>query len=295
MRILNILIGIALFGCLNVSGQDSSLLKMLDDSLAPAASGSFITGTFKGTHIINMQSIEQPAIKALSFIMMHRFGKLNDGAYNLFGLDQAEIRLGFDYGISNRLSLGVGRSSLDKTFDGSIKYKILRQTEQTHQVPLSMSIFTEVVFPTLKYTDKPYINSKYRTIYASQFLLARKMNRNLSLQINPTWLHFNLVEKTADKNEVFGLGVGGRMKFNKRMSINLEYNYLPTGQVSSTSIRNSFSAGWDIETGGHVFQLVFSNSVGMVEPYYMAKTTGTWGKGDIYFGFNISRDFSFKK
>jgi hypothetical protein len=113
--------------------------------------------------------------------------------------------------------------------------------------------------------------------------------------VTPTYLHYNLVPTVTDKNDIFALGLGGRMKITKRMSVNAEYDIVPKNQVVSTTVHNSFSLGWDIETGGHVFQLVFSNSQSMLETQYLAQTTGTWGKGDIYFGFNISRNFNLKK
>jgi hypothetical protein len=113
--------------------------------------------------------------------------------------------------------------------------------------------------------------------------------------VTPTWLHYNLVPTVQDKNDVFAVGLGGRMKITNRMSIDAEYDVVPSGQVVSTSVHNSFSLGWDIETGGHVFQLVFSNSQSMLETQYLTQTTGTWGKGDIYFGFNISRNFNLRK
>ncbi|MBS1935646.1 MAG: hypothetical protein JST96_16720, partial [Bacteroidetes bacterium] len=137
--------------------------------------------------------------------------------------------------------------------------------------------------------------------YVTQLLIARKFSSALSIQVAPTYLHYNSVAATDDKNDLFALSMGGRLKITRRMSINAEYDYLPKNQVKSMSINNSFSLGWDIETGGHVFQLVFSNSQSMVESQYIAQgvsgspSTGSWGKGDIYFGFNISRIFNLKK
>lgn len=275
-----------------VHAQDSSLLSLLQDSVA-TSQASYLTGTFKATQIINTSTVEAPAKRTLQFMIMHRFGKLNEGGYALFGLDNAVIRFALDYGITNRLAVGIGRSSHEKVYDASLKYKLLRQQE--HKVPLSVSLYGLVANARLHYSDKPYLNFKYRTLYTTQLLLARKMSPNVSLQLAPAWIHFNLVPTAQDKNDVFALGIGGRMKITKRMSINADYNYLPSGQVASTSIYNSLSAGLDIETGGHVFQLVFSNSEGMIAPYYLTKTDGSWGNGDIYFGFNITRIFNFQK
>jgi hypothetical protein len=272
--------------------QDTTLLKMLDDSVSEAPDLKFVKGTFNGSLILNLQSVEQPAKNVLEFMIMHRFGKINDGAYNFFGLDNATLRLGLTYGITDRLAVGVGRSSLDKVFDGSVKYKLVRQSPKN---PFSFNVFASIAYPTLKYSDKPYLKSQHRKIYTTQLIAARKFNKNLSLEITPTWVHFNLVPKVADKNDILALGFGGRMKLTKRMSINAEYDYVPSGQIKSTNIYNSFSTGVEFETGGHVFQLIFTNSAAMVEPYYLAKTTGSWGKGDVYFGFNISRVFNLKK
>lgn len=274
--------------------QDSSLLHMLNDSIAANKTRTYVSGTFKATHIINTQTIESPAHNNLNFIIQHRFGQLNSGSYNFFGLDNATLRLGLDYGITDRLAVGIGRSSYLKTFDGYLKYKLLRQTENAG-MPVSVSAIASVQDYTQDMPQETYLNTKYRTGYATELLIARKFSSRLSLQVTPTWLHYNLVPTVKDKNDVIAVGLGGRVKITNRMSIDGEYDIVPSNQVVSTSVHNSFSLGWDIETGGHVFQLVFSNSQSMLETQYLTQTTGTWGKGDIYFGFNISRNFNLKK
>ena len=274
--------------------QDSTLLHMLNDSMTAHKGRTYVTGTFKATHIINTQTIESPGQNNLNFVIQHRFGTVNSGAYNFFGLDNATLRLGLDYGITDRLAVGIGRSSYLKTFDGYLKYKLLRQTDGAG-MPLSVSLLGAITDYTQDFPEETYLNTKYRTAYAGELLIARKVSSCLSLQVTPTWLHYNLVPTVNDKNDVFAVGLGGRMKITHRMSINAEYDIVPSGQVVSTTVHNSFSLGWDIETGGHVFQLVFTNSQSMVESQYLAQTTGTWGKGDIYFGFNISRNFNLNK
>ena len=269
------------------------MLKMIDDSLMIGSDADVVKSTFKATQIINTPTIEAPEKKGLQFLIMHRFGRVNEGAYALFGLDNASIRFGLDYGIDDRFSIGIGRSSLDKTYDGSFKWSLLRQTK--NKIPVSVSLYGLVTHTTLRFTDKPYIKGKYRMAYQSSLLIAKKFSSNFSLQLTPSWIHFNLVPTVADKNDLVALGIGGRMKLSKRVSINAEYNYLPSEQVVSTNIHNSLSFGIDIETGGHVFQLIFSNSEGMVGPAYIARTPGEWGNGDIFFGFNISRAFNMKK
>jgi hypothetical protein len=291
-KIVFILLSLAVAG--RLSAQDNKLLNMINDSMAAHKSKTYVTGTFKATHIINTQTIESPAKYNLDFVIQHRFGQLNSGSYNFFGLDNATLRLGLDYGITDDLDVGIGRSSYLKTFDGYLKYKLLKQTE-SGSMPLSVSILGSVTDYTQTEPSETYLNTKYRTAYAAELLIARKVTSTLSLQVTPTWVHYNLVPTVDDKNDVFAVGLGGRMKITKRMSINAEYDVVPKNQVVSTSVHNSLSLGWDIETGGHVFQLVFSNSQSMLETQYLTQTTGTWGKGDIYFGFNISRDFNLKK
>jgi Membrane bound beta barrel domain (DUF5777) len=291
-KIVFILLSLAVAG--RLSAQDNKLLNMINDSMAAHKTNTYVTGTFKATHIINTQTIESPAKYNLDFVIQHRFGQLNSGSYNFFGLDNATLRLGLDYGITDDLDVGIGRSSYLKTFDGYLKYKLLKQTE-SGSMPLSVSILGSVTDYTQTEPSETYLNTKYRTAYAAELLIARKVTSTLSLQVTPTWVHYNLVPTVDDKNDVFAVGLGGRMKITKRMSINAEYDVVPKNQVVSTTVHNSLSLGWDIETGGHVFQLVFSNSQSMLETQYLTQTTGTWGKGDIYFGFNISRDFNLKK
>jgi opacity protein-like surface antigen len=296
MRIKLLLYGFFLLSCSQLlRAQDSSLLSKLNDSMSLNGQKSWVTGTFKATHVVNMKTVESPAKGAMVFLIQHRFGQLNSGSYNFFGLDNATLRLGLDYGITDRLTAGVGRSSLLKTYDGFLKFKLLRQTDGSPAMPVSVSLVGSIYNYTENIAFESYLNGIHRTSYATQLLIARKFNSNLSLQLAPTWLHYNLASKVNDKNDVFALGIGGRMKINRRMSINAEYNYLPSGQVVSNTVYNSFSLGWDIETGGHVFQLVFSNSQSMAETQYITQTTGRWGKGDIFFGFNLSRTFNLKK
>jgi hypothetical protein len=292
IKIISGLIFISFFSFNSIYCQDKDLLNLVNDSIDMNNQG-IVRSTFKATQVINLPTVESPAKNNLQFLISHRFGKISDGIYELFGLDNATTRFGLDYGITDKLAIGIGRSSLDKAYDGSLKYKILQQ--RTKHMPVTVSLYALFTTYTQKYEDKSYLNTKYRTSYTTQLLIARKFTRNLSLEVAPSYIHFNMVPTAEDKNDVFSVTGAGRMKFTKRMSINIEYNYLFPNQVVSTDVKQSLGLGLDIETGGHVFQLVFSNSQGMISPYYNTKTLGTWGDGDIYFGFNISRNFNFNK
>lgn len=271
-----------------------------DDLMALANAGesadtSFTTATFKATRLINGHSIETIPKKDLLFLISHRFGTLNSGAYNFFGLDQATIRLALEYGITNRLSVGLGRNSLEKTYDSYLKYKVLRQKGEGWANPVTVTAFTSAALKTLKFANPErdnYFSSRFT--YTTQLLIARKLNQKLSLQFTPTLVHRNLVATTRDDNNVFALGFGGRHKLTKRTSFNFEYYYLLPGPTAD-DFRNSLSLGFDIETGGHVFQLHVTNSQGMIEKFFIPETRGNWADGDIYFGFNVSRVFDLDK
>ena len=258
----------------------------------------FAYATFKTSRVINSHSVEQPASGTLLFLIQHRFGRINTGFYELFGLDQATIRFGLEYGINDRLSIGLGRSSYEKTYDGFIKYKVLRQSTGAQKMPVTLSYYGGATINSLKWEDQGiedrtnYFSS--RVTYTQMLLIARKFSSNVSIQLMPTYIHKNLVLTTQDANDIFSIGVGGRVKLTNRLSVNAEYFYTPTNQISY-DFQQPLSLGIDIETGGHVFQLHFSNAQAFFDSGYITETIGKWGKGDIYFGFNISRVFTLKK
>lgn len=275
-----------------VLAQDD-LLDMIEEGEEETT--HYTSATFKATRVINTQSIETPSEGVLQFVIQHRFGTLNQGAYELWGLDQSTIRLGFDYGITDWLSIGVGRSSFQKTYDGGVKVKILRQSTGKVNMPITVAYFAGMYVNSLRWADPDrdnYFSS--RLSYAHQLLIARKFGDCLSVQITPTLIHRNLVETVARGNDDLGLGFAGRFKITKRLSVNWDYVYLMKNE-SMQDLTNSLSLGLDIETGGHVFQLHVTNSQGMFERAFVSETTGNWLDGDIYFGFNISRVFTLKK
>lgn len=259
----------------------------------------FTTATFKSTRIINGQSIETIAEKHLDFRISHRFGAVNSGFTNLWGLDEARIRIGLEYGITDRLMVGVGRSSYQKTYDYFAKYKLLRQSNRRFE-PVSITAYAGAFTnATPTSPDMKFYNNLERQSYVGQLLIARKFGERFSLQLSPTILHRNKTETTIDENTLYATGIGGRFKLTKRTSFNAEYFYtlkqIGTTYVRDPQYKDCFSMGFDIETGGHVFQLHLSNSRGMIENQFIGATAGRWSKGDIFYGFNISRVFSFDK
>lgn len=275
--------------------QNPNLLSTLEKEDSAKPSTVYTTATFKTTRLINAHSIQQLAGGVLDVKISHRFGTLSSGIYELFGLDNASSRFGVDYGINNWVMIGVGRSSYEKQYDGFMKVKILRQSKGEINMPLGLSGFAGIYYNTLKWADPSRDNkNSSRFNYVFQLLAARKFSEGFSLQVSPTVVHHNLVPLETDKNDLLSVGIGARQKLTKRISINIEYYYqIPGFKLEGT--QNALSAGFDIETGGHVFQFIFTNSTGIAENQYITKTTDSWSKGDIHFGFNIARVFTLKK
>ncbi len=250
---------------------------------------SEVRAIFKGTRIINGQSIEIPSKGDLQFVIAHRFGTINSGAYELWGIDQSQMRMSFDYGLSDNIAIGVARNSFQKTYEASVKAKLLKQKSHNGS-PVSIGFYQAVFVNSLKWLQPERENLfSSRLSYAYQLMVARKFSKAFSLQLTPTFIHRNLVEFNSIPNDFLALGIGGRYKLTRRISVNAEYFYQNRPEENYT---NSLSLGFDIETGGHVFQLHITNSQGMFERAFIGETIGDWSAGDLYFGFNISRVFS---
>ncbi len=276
--------------------QADSLMNMLND--APVKKEA-VSATFKATRIINGSSVENLGAGVLDFRISHRFGQLNQGAENFFGLDNATTRLGLDYGITKWLMIGLGHSTLNKENDGFLKARILSQKNAGMPVTLSyagsVSVQTTKA-PTLPAGDKWLFTN--RLYYTNQVLIARKISNALSLQLMPTLVHYNLVDSTKFSNNTLAIGIGGRIKVSKRIAITGEYYYRVTNAdlfYSGQKTYNALAIGVDIETGGHVFQMMLTNSPGITDRTFIGQTTDSWEKGALHFGFNISRVFTIVK
>ncbi|MDE3249627.1 MAG: hypothetical protein KGO82_13250 [Bacteroidota bacterium] len=256
----------------------------------------YISNAFKSTRVINGHSMEFIGKGVLDVRILHRFGAVNTGLNNLFGLDQANMRFGFDYGVLKSLTVGFGRSNVGKEWDGFIKFRPIWQSEGgTWPWPFSVVIVTGGTLSSLPWADptrKNFFTS--RMSFYNELIIGRKFNERFSLQVSPTFVHRNLVQYAAEKNDVYALGIGTRFKISKRTAFVADYHYIITG-LDKTVYQDPLSIGFDIETGGHVFQLHFSNATGMNEKAFITNTTGKWGKGEIRFGFNLSRVFTVSK
>lgn len=278
---------------LSVLAQDDLLSLLGEDSTVEYTSASF-----KSTRVINSHSLENVAHGVLDFRIGHRFGFVNGGLNEFFGLDQATIRLGLDYGITEQLMVGIGRSNYQKTVDGFVKYKLLRQCDSGCSMPLTLAVVASSSVTTLPADQVPWYGEgredffTHRLSYSFQLIAGRKFSERFTLQVMPGVVHRNLVATSDDRNDLLNAGIAGRIKLTKRVSLNGEYFYVLPDQGPREAFTNSLSMGFDIETGGHVFQLHFTNSTGMFERGFITETVGKWDKGDIHFGFNISRVFT---
>lgn len=266
----------------------SDLEKMLEQDAKPKK--EYAKNAFKSTRVVMGHSMEMLGKGVLDFRILHRFGMIKDGISELFGLDQASMRMGFDYGITRNLTIGYGRSTFNKEYDGFVKYRLLHQHTGEKAIPFSLIWVSGMTVKSSKFSDAALNTFSNRLGYYHQVIVGRKFSENFTLQVSPTLVHQNMVELQKDNNDMVAIGIGTRYKISKRSAILLDAFPLVYGAPTGATL--PMSIGFDIETGGHVFQLHVSNSRGMNERAFMGETTQDWAKGQINFGFNLSRVFT---
>ncbi len=271
--------------------QQVDLFKMQDSTSAADDKNKTerISNTFYSTRVVTAQTVEITGKGSMDFRVNHRFAPLNLGFYDLFGLDFVSARIGFDFGIAKNLMVGIGRTGTNKETDGFIKYRLLQQSSGTSNIPVSVSILGSMMYRNIKMDPALKVTTSDRMYYAAQLMIARKLNEHTSIQVSPTYVHYNrIINLTGGAKDLFSIGLLARQRISRKVSINAEY-FIQTKKFDGTY--NPLSIGVDINTGGHVFQLHFTNSTGMNEHTFIHETFGSWGKGDIRYGFNISRIF----
>jgi len=265
----------------SLNAQDD-LLEELEAENALDSTKSVVGYAFKALKIVNFESTKLASKGDFYFIVAHRFGSVQNGFDDLFGLDNAVTRLSFLYGFTDWLNVGVARSSFQKTYGVHAKYKIISQTENGYNLVTVNTQLDRSFLPGLEFNN--------RLAYTTQLLISRKFSNAFSFQLAPSLLHENLVSFIPQDNTQFILGMGGRYKISKRVSINADYGW-HLNRAANSPFNNSLSLGVDIETGGHVFQLHFTNAQPMFENGFLANGTGDWTEGVFFFGFNLSRVF----
>ena len=247
-----------------------------------------VENVFKGTRFIDGHSANLAEHGELYLQIQHRFGDISDGFYEFFGLDQASMRLGFEYGVFKNFAIGIGRSTMFKTFDGSVKYRIAQQSDR---FPITITTTLEGSVPSLKdYFPEDYSHFSDKFSWSALLHVAKTIGI-FGLQITPGYLHTGFLPIQDDKFDLVTLGFGGSVKVTKKLSVNLEYLHhfednLPTNKP--------LSLGIDLDTGGHLFQIMVTNSQGMFNQALYTNTYGDWTKGNLYFGFNLIREFKLK-
>lgn len=270
--------------------QDTTA-SMLDLVKDQAAGTEYVTGAFKSTRIINGQSIEMLGAGSLDFRILHRFGPINSGPGQFFGLDQSTVRLSFDYAPYNDLLVGIGRSTVKKELDGFVKYRLLHQSRGDKIMPVSVVLVSGLTCWTGNYQDPTVANYfTSRLGFFEQVLIGSKISNDFTFQLSPTFIHENLVVFKSDPHDFYALGVGGRIRITNRISFTIDWYHPFNGMKSGVNF-DPLAIGFDIETGGHVFQVHLSNSVGMNERAFITETYNNWTKGGIQLGFNLSRIF----
>ena len=262
---------------------------LLDEIDTDSITTNYTTATFKALKIVNFESTKLVANKEFTLIVSHRFGSIENGFDSFFGLDDAVTRLNFVYGISENINIWVSRSSYQKIYEGSLKYRLLRQ--QDNGFPFTIVGFNAILINTALDKDNlPKLEFKHRLGYTAQLLISRKINTNFSVELAPTFFHDNYVVVDDQDNSQFALGFGARYKLGKRWSLNADYGW-HLNRASDSPFKNPLSIGVDLETGGHVFQMHFTNAQPMNTNGFLGQATGDWSDGNIYFGFNLSRTF----
>jgi len=262
---------------------------LLDEIDIDSPEDNYATATFKGLKIVNFESTKLTAKKEFTFVVAHRFGTIKNGFDSFFGLDDAVTRLNFIYGINDWLNVSVSRSSFQKIYEGAIKYRLVKQKKGGS--PFTIVGYNSLIINTaLDEQNLPRLEFENRLGYATQLLIARKFNKNLSMELIPTVFHDNYVLDNNQDNTQYALGLGGRYKLTKRWSLNADYGW-HLNRSDTSPFKNPLSIGIDLETGGHVFQMHFTNAQGMNTNTFLGQATGDWGDGDIFFGFNLSRVF----
>ena len=286
MRRLLVALSLCCSGLAILHGQED-LLSLLGEE----ETVDYAAYAFKSPRVINSHSLEMLHAGALDFRILHRFGRLDQGVYDVFGLDNASIRLSFDYGITSNLSVGFGRTNQKKEIDAFVKYRVLRQSTGAKVMPVTVTWVSGITQNGLK---DPYpgesISGSDRLAFYHQAIVGRKFSDNFTLQLAPTVVHRNLTSGSLDPNTIYALEMGMRYKLTQRVAVLLDYVH-SFNRFPNLVVRNPLSIGVDIETGGHVFQLHFTNSSGMNERAFITEANGSWVKGEIQFGFNLSRVF----
>jgi opacity protein-like surface antigen len=267
-----------------IAGAQEDLLEGLDPEIDQE-----VIATWKSLKVVNFETTKLVAPKEFQLIISHRFGSVENGIDDLFGMDNAVTRFQFAYGLTEWMHVEASRTGFNKTYQLATKFKLKKQIEEGF--PFSIALFTAMdanteldksIYPKLEFID--------RLGYTAQFIVARKISKRLSAQLSPTLFHQNFVTFDPQDNTQYAMGLGARYKLTNRWSLNADYGY-HLNRADGSPFVNPLSIGVDLETGGHVFQMHFTNAQPMLTNGFLSQATGDWTEGRFYFGFNLVRVF----
>jgi len=267
-----------------IAGAQEDLLEGLDPEVDKE-----VIATWKSLKVVNFETTKLVAPKEFQLIISHRFASVENGIDDLFGMDNAVTRFQFAYGLTEWMHVEASRTGFNKTYQLASKFKLKKQEREGF--PFSIALFTAMdanteldksIFPKLEFVD--------RLGYTAQFIVARKISKRLSAQLSPTLFHQNFVPFDPQDNMQYAMGLGARYKLTNRWSINADYGY-HLNRADGSPFVNPLSIGVDLETGGHVFQMHFTNAQPMLTNGFLSQATGDWTEGRFYFGFNLVRVF----
>lgn len=260
-----------------------------------------IQRTFKSTRVINTHSVETLQKNKLDFRVGHRFGDLAGDAggwATFYGLENAaDVLIGFEYGVSDRLTLGISRSKgagpHRALVNGQVKYRALWQNDK---MPVSVTLLAGTGISTMQGSENPealnrFDKTAHRFSYVYQAHIARKFSDRFSLQITPSYIHRN-VTAFGIKNDLFSIGAATRIQLSKVYALLVDITAPFSEQHSNGDFTLPVGFGLEIDTGGHIFQINLTNAGGMAETDYIPYTTSLWGEGQFRLGFTISRLFN---
>lgn len=247
---------------------------------------------FLSMSLITMSTSSTLEKKNMNSTIMHNFGLVSTGVEEFWGMDQgAAVRLGFDYGITDRLTVGIGRTSREDNVDLRFKYHLLRQMK-SGKIPVELTMKGDLGINTQKENRFDFPIKNRLNMFGS-VILARKFSDALSVQISPMISHFNtvLIEIPNDdpKHTHFATGFGGEYRISIKHSFSFEYFGVMGARTGGT--KNPMAVSWQIDTGGHVFQMFFMNGNWFTEQHLIARTRDDFFAGDFRLGFNVNRIF----
>jgi hypothetical protein len=259
-----------------------------------------VRAPFASGILIDNQTTVIPTVKTLEYQIQHKFGTLDNGFSDLFGLyaPGANIRMALNYVPMKNLQVGYGLSRINMYSDFSVKYTILEQTRQ-NTIPVAVGIYANMAIdgrPDESFGDNYSFTNRFS--YFTQLIVGRRINDFVSVQANASFTHYNIVDQLVDHDKI-SLGFNGRVNFTAQSSILFQYDvplkvkWIAEHREFLNPAKPNFGLGWEIRTSTHAFHIYLSSSDGMIPQHNAMFNQNDWTNGDLMFGFSITRYWGF--